>query len=264
MINQNNAPTLLGMAAIVVTLGIGTCSTNTRIDDGFANVNRRIDDGFANVNRRIDDGFANVNRPARRPPPCGWPPGQRHHRAPRPPCWQSPRGAAAFDGIASVAGILHTPLSRPAREMRIGERSFDQRTSAPSCAAGACGAGDRRGSSLGLGSTGRRRAAFGDRGGGAGSLGPGDGPAVASDMVSVMLRRAEPMRTPGRAARASPWSCPGRRSPRAARRSRATPRAGPSRTRAILVSDHPKWEPVPWPERAKVVGEVVWVARGLI
>ena len=55
MINQNNAPTLLGMAAIVVTLGIGTCSTNTRIDDGFANVNRRMDDGFDNVNRRIDD-----------------------------------------------------------------------------------------------------------------------------------------------------------------------------------------------------------------
>ncbi len=62
MVNKDNAPVLLGMAAIVVTLGIGTCSTNARIDDGFANVdrrfnetNRRMDDGFANVHRRIDD-----------------------------------------------------------------------------------------------------------------------------------------------------------------------------------------------------------------
>ena len=62
MVNKDNAPMLLGMAAIVVTLGIGTCSTNARIDDGFTNVdrrfnetNRRMDDGFANVHRRIDD-----------------------------------------------------------------------------------------------------------------------------------------------------------------------------------------------------------------
>ena len=40
----------IGVGAIVVTLGVGTCSTNARFDD----VNRRIDD----VNRRIDD----VNR----------------------------------------------------------------------------------------------------------------------------------------------------------------------------------------------------------
>ena len=39
------------MGAIIVTLGIGTCSTNARIDDGFASVNRRIDD----TNQRIDD-----------------------------------------------------------------------------------------------------------------------------------------------------------------------------------------------------------------
>lgn len=51
MLNKDNAPTLLGMGAIIVTLSIGTCSTNARIDDGFTNVNRRIDD----TNRRIDD-----------------------------------------------------------------------------------------------------------------------------------------------------------------------------------------------------------------
>ena len=58
MINKDNAPVLLGMAAIVVTLGIGTCSTNARIDDGFTSMNLRIDD----TNRRMDDGFNNVNR----------------------------------------------------------------------------------------------------------------------------------------------------------------------------------------------------------
>ncbi len=76
MINKDNAPVLLGMAAIVVTLGIGTCSTNVRIDDGFTSMNlriddtnRRMDDGFNNLqrqiddtNRRMDDGFNNVNR----------------------------------------------------------------------------------------------------------------------------------------------------------------------------------------------------------
>ncbi len=51
MITKDNAAVLLGMGAIIVTLGIGTCSTNTRIDDGFTNVNLRIDD----TNRRIDD-----------------------------------------------------------------------------------------------------------------------------------------------------------------------------------------------------------------
>ena len=35
---------LLGMAEIVVTLRIGTCSTNARIDDGFASGNQWIDD----------------------------------------------------------------------------------------------------------------------------------------------------------------------------------------------------------------------------
>ena len=51
MVTKDNTPVLIGIGAIIVTLGIGTCSTNTRIDDGFASVNRRIDD----TNRRIDD-----------------------------------------------------------------------------------------------------------------------------------------------------------------------------------------------------------------
>ncbi|MDE2904809.1 MAG: hypothetical protein OXQ28_01860 [Acidobacteriota bacterium] len=58
MITKDNAPVLLGMGAIIVTLGIGTCSTNTRIDDGFTNVNLR----FEEINRRMDDGFDNVHR----------------------------------------------------------------------------------------------------------------------------------------------------------------------------------------------------------
>lgn len=32
----------------------------------------------------------------------------------------------------------------------------------------------------------------------------------------------------------------------------------------LLESDHPAWEPVPWPDDAEVVGEVVWAARSLI
>ena len=32
----------------------------------------------------------------------------------------------------------------------------------------------------------------------------------------------------------------------------------------LLGSDHPAWEPVPWPDDAEVVGEVVWAARSLI
>ncbi|MCY4122575.1 MAG: hypothetical protein OXG72_16830 [Acidobacteria bacterium] len=51
MITKDNAAVLLGVSAIIVTLGMGTCSTNARIDDGFSNVNRRFDD----INRRIDD-----------------------------------------------------------------------------------------------------------------------------------------------------------------------------------------------------------------
>ena len=76
MVNKDNAALLLGIGAIVVTLGVGTCSTNARIDDmnqrmtdGFANTNQRMTDGFANVNQRFDDmnqrttdGFANLQR----------------------------------------------------------------------------------------------------------------------------------------------------------------------------------------------------------
>ena len=65
MINKDNAAVLLGMGAIVVTLALGTCSTNARIDDGFTNVNLRFDDmnrRIDDTNRRMDNGFANVNR----------------------------------------------------------------------------------------------------------------------------------------------------------------------------------------------------------
>ena len=69
MINKDNAAVLLGMGAIIVTLGIGTCSTNERIEDGFTSVNlriddtnRRMDDRFNNLEQRMEDGFDNVHR----------------------------------------------------------------------------------------------------------------------------------------------------------------------------------------------------------
>ena len=43
-------PLFLGVGAICVTLGVGTCSTNARIGD----VNARLDDANANVNARLD------------------------------------------------------------------------------------------------------------------------------------------------------------------------------------------------------------------
>ena len=58
MPDKNTLTLLLGMAAIIVTLGVGTCSTNARIDNGFTSVNLRIDD----TNRRMDDGFNNLQR----------------------------------------------------------------------------------------------------------------------------------------------------------------------------------------------------------
>ena len=58
MVNRDQTPMLLGIGAIVVTLSVGTCSTNARLAEGFENVNRRFDD----FNRRMDDGFENVNR----------------------------------------------------------------------------------------------------------------------------------------------------------------------------------------------------------
>ena len=61
MFSTDRISLLLGVGAIVVTLGVGTCSTNARIDDvnrRFDDVNRRFDD----VDRRFDDLSASVNR----------------------------------------------------------------------------------------------------------------------------------------------------------------------------------------------------------
>ena len=49
----------VGVGAIVVTLGVGTCSTNARFNDvnaRFNDVNARFDD----VNARIDDVQADI------------------------------------------------------------------------------------------------------------------------------------------------------------------------------------------------------------
>ena len=48
---------VLGVGAICVTLGVGTCSTNERIGD----VNARLDDVNANVNERIGDVNARID-----------------------------------------------------------------------------------------------------------------------------------------------------------------------------------------------------------
>ena len=58
MFSTDRISLLLGVGAIVVTLGVGTCSTNARIDDLSDSVNRRFDD----VNRRFDDLSDSVNR----------------------------------------------------------------------------------------------------------------------------------------------------------------------------------------------------------
>ena len=65
MLDKDRIPFVLGVGAIVVTLGVGTCSTNARIDDlngRFADVNRRFDDLNADVNRRFDDLNDDLNR----------------------------------------------------------------------------------------------------------------------------------------------------------------------------------------------------------
>ena len=69
MFNTDRISLLLAVGAIVVTLGVGTCSTNARIDDLSDSVNRRFDDlndsvnrRFDDVNRRIDDLSDSVNR----------------------------------------------------------------------------------------------------------------------------------------------------------------------------------------------------------
>ncbi len=56
MVDRDQVPLLLGIGAVVVTLGVGTCSTNARIDDLGDNMNSRFDD----VNRRIDGVQADV------------------------------------------------------------------------------------------------------------------------------------------------------------------------------------------------------------
>ena len=61
MLNRDDVRMALGVGAIVVTLGVGTCSTNSRIDDTHRRIddtNRRMDD----TNRRMDEGFANIYR----------------------------------------------------------------------------------------------------------------------------------------------------------------------------------------------------------
>ena len=65
MFSTDRISLLLGVSAIVVTLGAGTCSTNARIDDLSDSVNRRFDDvnrRFDDVNRRFDDLSDGVNR----------------------------------------------------------------------------------------------------------------------------------------------------------------------------------------------------------
>ena len=65
MFSTDRISLLLGVGAIVVTLGVGTCSTNARIDDvnrRFDDVDRRFDDLSASVDRRFDDLSASVNR----------------------------------------------------------------------------------------------------------------------------------------------------------------------------------------------------------
>ena len=51
MPDRDDLRMFLGVGAVVVTLGVGTCSTNSRLDD----LNRRRDEGFENLNRRMDD-----------------------------------------------------------------------------------------------------------------------------------------------------------------------------------------------------------------
>ena len=58
MLSTDRISLILAVGAIVVTLGVGMCSTNGRFDD----LNRRIDDMNADVTGRIADLNADVNR----------------------------------------------------------------------------------------------------------------------------------------------------------------------------------------------------------
>ena len=66
MLGKDRIPFVLGVGAIVVTLGVGTCSTNARIDDLNADVNRRFDDVRADIrglradHRRFDERLRTV------------------------------------------------------------------------------------------------------------------------------------------------------------------------------------------------------------
>ena len=65
MVSRDQIPMLLGIGAIVVTLGVGTCSTNARIDDLNDNINNRFDDLNDNMNNRFEDvnrRFEDMNR----------------------------------------------------------------------------------------------------------------------------------------------------------------------------------------------------------
>ncbi len=72
MPDKNTLTLQIGIATIIVTLGIGTCSTNGRIGDvhrRLDDMNQQMDDGFNNLqrqiedsNRRMNDGFNNVNQ----------------------------------------------------------------------------------------------------------------------------------------------------------------------------------------------------------
>ncbi len=55
MVDRDQIPLLLGIGAVVVTLGVGTCSTNARIDDLGDNMNSRFDDLAGTMNNRFDD-----------------------------------------------------------------------------------------------------------------------------------------------------------------------------------------------------------------
>ena len=56
MLSTDRISLLLGVGAIVVTLGVGMCSTTGRFDD----LNRRFDDLSADVNRRFDEMGADI------------------------------------------------------------------------------------------------------------------------------------------------------------------------------------------------------------
>ena len=60
MFSTDRISLLLAVSAIVVTLGVGTCSTNARIDDLSDSVNRRFDDLSDSVNRRFDQVRADI------------------------------------------------------------------------------------------------------------------------------------------------------------------------------------------------------------